>query len=389
MGNRILKESICTSENIDALSYFQEVFFYRMIVKCDDFGRVDARPRILASWLFPLRGLSDKDVNEDLRAMVCADLINLYEVDGRPYLQVVTWNRHQQVRNKRSRYPAPEEECWYPTEAPTEKAYKIQMAEPHPEAGDGTQTEHPPDAAGWVQTEGPPEMAGGIQTEDPRNAAGGIQTEDPRNAAGRIQTEDLPEAAGGIQTEDSPEEAGVIPVTQAPGNIIGLQMPRAVPGTAESIHGRNQTDDGKTGIRPTGYQLKSDDINCSSNPIQYESNTNPNTNTKSASRVRGTFSPPTASEVEAYCRERGSPIRADAFVNYYESVGWKVGSHPMKDWKAAVRSWEQREKQSGSSPAKVVPAQQYEQRDYRGAQETPEEMMARLIRMNEERSHAG
>lgn len=45
MGNRILKESICTSENIDALSYFQEVFFYRMIVKCDDFGRVDARPR--------------------------------------------------------------------------------------------------------------------------------------------------------------------------------------------------------------------------------------------------------------------------------------------------------------------------------------------------------
>ena len=365
MGNRILKESICTSENIDALSYFQEVFFYRMIVKCDDFGRVDARPRILASWLFPLRGLSDKDVNEALRALVCADLITLYEVDGRPYLQVVTWNRHQQVRNKRSRYPAPEEECWYPTEAPTEKAYKIQMAEPHPEAGDGTQTEHPPDAAGWVQTEGPPEMAGGIQTED------------------------LPEAAGGIQTEDSPEEAGGMPVTQTPGNVIGFQMPRAVPGTAESIHDRNQTDDGKTGIRPTGNQLISDAVDCSSNPIQYESNTNPNTNTKSASRVRGTFSPPTASEVEAYCRERGSPIRADAFVNYYESVGWKVGSHPMKDWKAAVRSWEQREKQSGSSPAKVVPAQQYEQRDYRGAQETPEEMMARLIRMNEERSHAG
>jgi hypothetical protein len=371
MGNRILKESICTSENIDALSYFQEVFFYRMIVKCDDFGRVDARPRILASWLFPLRGLSDKDVNEALRALVCADLITLYEVDGRPYLQVVTWNRHQQVRNKRSKYPAPEEECWYPTETLTEKAYKIQMAEPHPEAGDGTQTEHPPDAAGWVQTEGPPEMAGGIQTED------------PRNAAGMIQTEDLPEAAGGIQTEDSPEMAGGMPVMQTPGNIVGLQMPRAVPEPAESIRGRDRTDAGKTGNRSTGYQLISDDVNCSSNPIQYESNTNPNTNTntKSASRVRGTFSPPTSGEVEAYCRERGSPIRAEAFVNYYESVGWKVGSHPMKDWKAALRTWEQREKQSGSSPAKVVLAQQYEQRDYRGAQETPEEMMARLTGM--------
>ena len=43
MPNRILKESICRSEEIDSLSWFEEVLFYRLIVICDDFGRYDGR----------------------------------------------------------------------------------------------------------------------------------------------------------------------------------------------------------------------------------------------------------------------------------------------------------------------------------------------------------
>jgi hypothetical protein len=52
-------------------------------------------------------------------------------------------------------------------------------------------------------------------------------------------------------------------------------------------------------------------------------------------------------EVKAYCLERKNGLDAQAFVDFYSSKGWKVGNNPMKDWKAAVRTWEQREKTQG------------------------------------------
>lgn len=55
------------------------------------------------------------------------------------------------------------------------------------------------------------------------------------------------------------------------------------------------------------------------------------------------FRKPTVDEVAAYCKERGNYVDAQHFVDFYESKGWKVGNSPMKDWKAAVRTWEQRD----------------------------------------------
>lgn len=55
------------------------------------------------------------------------------------------------------------------------------------------------------------------------------------------------------------------------------------------------------------------------------------------------FIKPTADEVRAYCAERGNHIDARAFVDFYAAKGWKVGNAPMKDWKAAVRTWEKRD----------------------------------------------
>lgn len=52
------------------------------------------------------------------------------------------------------------------------------------------------------------------------------------------------------------------------------------------------------------------------------------------------FIPPTVEMVEAYCKERGNVIDPEMFVAYYDSIGWVRGKYPMKDWKAAVRSWE-------------------------------------------------
>lgn len=53
---------------------------------------------------------------------------------------------------------------------------------------------------------------------------------------------------------------------------------------------------------------------------------------------------PTVQDIKAYCIERGNNIDAETFYDYYESVGWKVGKKPMKDWKATVRYWETRNK---------------------------------------------
>ena len=108
MPNRILKETICTSENIDKLSAFHETVFYRMIVNCDDFGRLDARPKILASRLFPLKDIRAVQIENALRALSSAELVILYEVDGKPFLQMTTWDRHQQIRAKKSKFPGPE-----------------------------------------------------------------------------------------------------------------------------------------------------------------------------------------------------------------------------------------------------------------------------------------
>lgn len=57
-------------------------------------------------------------------------------------------------------------------------------------------------------------------------------------------------------------------------------------------------------------------------------------------RKRAPFVKPTLDEVRAYCLERGNSVNAEAWMAHYESNGWKVGNSPMKDWKAAVRTWE-------------------------------------------------
>lgn len=64
--------------------------------------------------------------------------------------------------------------------------------------------------------------------------------------------------------------------------------------------------------------------------------------TKKEKPPRKTFTPPTVEEVAAYCKERNNKIDPEAFVAFYTSKGWSVGNHQMKDWKAAVITWEKR-----------------------------------------------
>lgn len=64
------------------------------------------------------------------------------------------------------------------------------------------------------------------------------------------------------------------------------------------------------------------------------------------------FKPPTVDDVRAYCTERGNNVDPQSFVDFYESKGWMIGKNKMKDWKAAVRTWERSEtktKQEGTA----------------------------------------
>lgn len=73
---------------------------------------------------------------------------------------------------------------------------------------------------------------------------------------------------------------------------------------------------------------------------------------KKECRERKPFVVPTIEEVSAYCKERGNSVNPQRFWDYYQSQGWKVAKNPMKDWRAAVRTWEQREQTAPSMPAK-------------------------------------
>lgn len=234
MPNRILKESICTSDSIDRLSWFEEVVFYRLIVNCDDYGRFDGRVALIKNKLFPLKeSVTLTAVENAINKLATVGLVTLYEYEGRQYLQLPTWNEHQSIRAKRSKFPSPD---------------------------------------------------------------------------------------GCMKSSE----------------IICKQMNANVP------------------------------------VIQSESESNPNPKEGAkAPNARARFSPPSVSDVEAYCRERRNDVDPQRFVDFYASKGWKVGSQPMKDWKAAVRTWEQRGKdeRSASKPKQrsLNGAHNHHQRTYTDA----------------------
>jgi hypothetical protein len=228
MPNRIIKESICASDSLDQLSWFEECFFYRLIVNCDDFGRMDARPAVLKARLFPLKDrITLKEVSSALTKLASVGCVSLYlGYDGKPYLHLPAWEVHQTIRAKRSKYPDPEENH-------TETAARAQMQA---------------DASKCKQTHAD------------------------------------------------------VPVIQ-------------------------------------------------SNPIQYES--------ENARADRPRLCRPTVDEVAAYCAERGNSVDAANFCDFYAAKGWEIGKEPMKDWKAAVRTWERRDKDRAADRSKGGSSPQY------------------------------
>jgi hypothetical protein len=109
MSNRILGESITTSETLDELCPEQENLFYRLLVIVDDYGCTDARSVIVLARCYPLRigKIQPDQMASWLQELGRVGLITLYRVDGKEYLQITKWEQHQHVRTKRHKYPPP------------------------------------------------------------------------------------------------------------------------------------------------------------------------------------------------------------------------------------------------------------------------------------------
>lgn len=118
----------------------------------------------------------------------------------------------------------------------------------------------------------------------------------------------------------------------------------------------------------------------------------PTVPSKESARAR--FNPPSVDEVRAYCLERGNGVDAEQFVDFYSAKGWKVGNQGMKDWKAAVRTWEKRDSRGAPAQQRTVTQQKDPPRNYvrRFENERPnnyEEMERELRRVQRERARAG
>lgn len=110
MPNRIIKDSIRTSKSINAMSDFQFRLWAYLITYVDDYGRGSADPELLKGFVFPRRkGVTEGTIQKTLAELATIGSVILYEVDGEPYLCFPNWSEHQVVRNKVSKFPAPED----------------------------------------------------------------------------------------------------------------------------------------------------------------------------------------------------------------------------------------------------------------------------------------
>jgi len=113
-------------------------------------------------------------------------------------------------------------------------------------------------------------------------------------------------------------------------------------------------EDNKYIVRDVKYkqgsrEIESRSIRLVDNPMLKISTDNTNINITNTNLTDGNkkkrFKKPTLDEVKDYCILRKNNIDAEAFIDFYESKGWKIGKEIMKDWKAAVRNWERRNKE--------------------------------------------
>lgn len=97
----MISKSISTSTKLTEVSLFAKLLFTWLIPHCDDAGHMDANPKIIKGIVVPLCDETWEDVDKALKELEKATLIEFYESDGRPYLEIIKWDEHQTFKNDR------------------------------------------------------------------------------------------------------------------------------------------------------------------------------------------------------------------------------------------------------------------------------------------------
>lgn len=183
----------------------------------------------------------------------------------------------------------------------------------------------------------------------------------PRDIQGEIYTAIMEYGLNGRETER------LKPIARS---IFMLIKPQIEANWQRYQNGKKGAVHGSKGGRPAKQQTPPESQSNPNETPNVNANVNANENVNDNVNVNvnvnaSAFSPPTLTEVEEYCKERGNRVDAKRFVNFYEAKGWMVGKNKMKSWKAAVRSWEQleRAKPQTKAPniAQSVNSNRYEQ----------------------------
>jgi hypothetical protein len=109
MPNRIIRDSAKLSPTLAGLSGDEERLFWRLITVADDYGRFLAQPQAVKSLCFPMMAdrIRTEKVEAWFKALVVCQLVTTYVVNGQHYGFFTNWEKHQRVRAKESKFPAP------------------------------------------------------------------------------------------------------------------------------------------------------------------------------------------------------------------------------------------------------------------------------------------
>lgn len=127
------------------------------------------------------------------------------------------------------------------------------------------------------------------------------------------------------------------------GTLITIENYGVYQGGDTTYDTANETTDGTTD-GTTDEPQKKNVKNIKNNIIYNRGNSDELQNDK-----KKRFVPPTVEEVKAYCVERKNNVNAEVFVDFYQSKNWYIGKNKMKDWKAAIRTWEKKNKETSNT----------------------------------------
>lgn len=140
------------------------------------------------------------------------------------------------------------------------------------------------------------------------------------------------------------EERGLIRATRAQGRVscyrlLGVQDRATVADQSAKADQSGKADQSAKAARtsrqkPTPTSRQKPTLNLSREPTKEP--------TKKPPGKQGRFVRPTLAQVKAYCEQRDNGIDPEQWIDHYTANGWRVGKNPMRDWQAAVRTWERK-----------------------------------------------